>query len=326
MEKKTKWRWGKNRWFVLLFTVLGAVAAHYFPPVRPEILVAPEAITSSITLPVVGTISLTNTLVASMIISILLILMALAVRNTLKKGDLAPKGITGALEMLVEYLYNMTESTAGKWAKTIFPYFMTIVLVVLLSNWMELLPGVDSFGWLEHAAGEGHATLQLFPGLTAIVNGTVTSGQGSIVVPWVRVPSTDLNFTIALALISVVMTQVIGLRAQGIRYFSKFFNTTTLFKKPFFGVMDWAVSILELISEFSKVLSFAFRLFGNIFAGSVLLFIVGSLIPVFAQSAILVFEFAIGLIQALVFGLLTMVFMSMATKGHGEHEESHSEA
>jgi len=138
------------------------------------------------------------------------------------------------------------------------------------------------------------------------------------VVPYVRVASTDLNFTAALALIAVFMTQVIGVRTQGIRYFSKFLNFTTMFKKPFLGVLDFVVGVLELISEFSKIISFTFRLFGNIFAGSVLLFIVGSMVPVFAQSAILVFEFGIGLIQAFVFGMLTLVFMTQATQGHGD--------
>jgi F-type H+-transporting ATPase subunit a len=87
-----------------------------------------------------------------------------------------------------------------------------------------------------------------------------------------------------------------------------------------FGIIDFAVGFLELISEFAKIISFSFRLFGNMFAGLVLLILIGSLLPVFAQSAILLFEFFIGLIQALVFGMLTMVFMVQATQGHGEEE------
>ncbi|HEX2980413.1 MAG TPA: F0F1 ATP synthase subunit A, partial [Anaerolineaceae bacterium] len=168
---------------------------------------------------------------------------------------------------------------------------------------------------------------EIAPNVMAVVGDGETSGASYVVVPWLRVPSTDLNFTVALALISVVMTQVIGVRAQGVRYFSKFLNTTTLFKKPLFGAIDLAVGLLETISEFAKILSFSFRLFGNIFAGSVLLFLVGSLVPIFAQSAVLLFEFFIGLIQAFVFGMLTMVFMSQATQGHGgEHEGEAAEA
>jgi F-type H+-transporting ATPase subunit a len=122
-----------------------------------------------------------------------------------------------------------------------------------------------------------------------------------------------------------VMTQVIGFRAQGGKYFTKFFNTRTLFTKPLFGAIDFLVSILEGISEIMKVVSFSFRLFGNIVAGSILLLVVGSLLPIFLPSMVMMFEFFIGLIQAIVFGMLTMVFMSMATRGHeGEEEDSHA--
>jgi len=113
-----------------------------------------------------------------------------------------------------------------------------------------------------------------------------------------------------------------GVRAHGIDYFSKFWNTKTIFSRPFFGLLDWAVGLLELISEISKILSFAFRLFGNIFAGSVMLFVIGSLVPVVAQSIFLGLEFFVGAIQAVVFGMLTMTFMAQATSGHGGHAEA----
>jgi F-type H+-transporting ATPase subunit a len=145
--------------------------------------------------------------------------------------------------------------------------------------------------------------------------------EGYTLVPYVRVASTDLNFTVALALISVLMTQVMGVRALGATYFTKFLNVGGVFKRPIFGLIDFFVGLLELLSEISKLLSFSFRLFGNIFAGSVLLFVIGTLIPVFVQSLFLGLEFFVGLIQAVVFGMLTMVFMSQATQGHGEHHE-----
>ena len=139
-----------------------------------------------------------------------------------------------------------------------------------------------------------------------------------------RVLSTDLNFTLALALVSMTMVQVIGVRSLGLKYFTKFFNVSGIFKRPIFGVIDFAVGLLELISEFSKIISFSFRLFGNIFAGSVLLFVIGTLVPAFAQSLFLLLEFFVGIIQAVVFGMLTMVFMAQATQGHAEHaEEEH---
>ncbi|NMB87258.1 MAG: F0F1 ATP synthase subunit A [Chloroflexi bacterium] len=269
------------------------------------------------TLPVIGDFYLTNTLVAMLILDVIILAIAFAVRQATRGGQLVPTGIAGAIEYLMEVLYGLAESTAGRYARKIFPWFATFVLVVLLANWLELIPGVDSIGSLHHEE-TGYATQQIVPGIMAIIQGEGEVEGGSMVVPWVRVLSTDLNFTIALAIISVLMTQVIGIQTQGIGYFSRFFNTLSLFNKPFFGAMDFLVSILELISELSKLLSFSFRLFGNIFAGAVLLFLVGSLVPVFAQSFVLLFEFFIGLIQAFVFGMLTLVFMTQATQGHAE--------
>lgn len=319
----TRRRWGVNRWIILFFTLLGAFFAYYYPPVRLNILVAAEPVTPKLfTLPLIGDFYLTNTTIAIFVVYVILIVIAYSVNRAVKSGELVPKGIAGALEAMIEMGYNMTESNAGKWAKEIFPYFATITLVVLLANWIELIPGVDSIGWLEHST-KGYPVQQLTSHIATVVQtpGGKT-GDGSVVVPFLRVPSTDLNFTLALALFSVVMTQVVGFRAQGWRYILKFFNVSNLFSKPFFGVMDFFVGILELISEFSKILSFSFRLFGNIFAGFVLLVLVGTLVPVFAQSLVLAFEFFIGLIQAVVFGLLTMIFMTMATQGHAsEHAD-----
>ncbi len=328
MEAKSKWRWGVNRWIVLACIFLGILGASYFPPIQPHIQVAPENLMHEplFTLPVIGSFYLTNTMLAIIIANILVLLLGWKIKKDLEKGDLVPKGITGAIEALVEYLYNMTESTAGKWAGTIFPYFMTIFLVVLVANWMEMIPGVDSIGVLEESE-HGYPLLTLIPGaVAAIVKGTGDAARegGYMVTPYIRAAATDLNFTAALAIVSVFMTQVIGVRAQGAGYFMKFFNVRTLWTKPFFGAMDLLVSLLELISELSKILSFTFRLFGNVFAGSVLLFLVGAMVPVFAQSFIVLFEVFIGLIQAVVFGMLTMIFMSMATQGHGEHEEEHA--
>ena len=322
MEKtqKGRWRYGFKRWFVLLFIVLGIIGANYYSPIRPHIQVAPERISHAplFTLPIIGDFYLTNTLIATVIVDIILIAVAWIVRNAVKKGEMIPGGIAGAVEALLEVLYGLTESTAGRYTRKIFPYFATIILVVFVANMMELIPGVDSIGALE-PSDHGYSTQTILPGIEAIVqSGAGEHAGGFIVLPYVRVLSTDLNFTVALAIISVFMTQVIGFQAQGMRYFTKFVNTTTIFSKPLFGAIDFAVGFLELISEFAKLLSFSFRLFGNIFAGAVLLFLVGSLIPVFAQSTILLFEFFIGLIQAFVFGMLTMVFMSMATQHHGE--------
>jgi len=323
--KKKGWRWGTNRWIVLTLLIAGFIGAKYFfSPVRPFVQLPAEHWMEHplFSLPVIGDFYLTNTLVALFVVDILVLLLAYFFNRAVKKGDLVLKGIPGALEALLEYLYNMTESTAGKWAWTIFPWFASITILVLLANWMELIPGVDSIGLIEKAETGGFGIQHLGSLFTTLVNPAVTEG-GFQLVPFVRVVSTDLNFTVALAIVAVVAVQVVGIRAQGMKYFTKFWNVKTFFSRPIFGVIDWGVGLLELVSEISKVLSFAFRLFGNIFAGSVLLFVMGSLLGSIAifPSAFYLLEFLVGAIQAVVFGLLTMTFMAQATQGHGEHVE-----
>jgi F-type H+-transporting ATPase subunit a len=325
--RKKGWRWGTNRWIVLALLILGFIGTRYFfSPVRPFVQLPAEHWMEHplFTLPVIGDFYLTNTLVALFIVDILVIVIAFIFNRAVKKGDLVLKGIPGALEALLEALYNMTESTAGKWAWTIFPWFASITILVLFANWMELIPGVDSIGLIEKAEAGGFGIQHLGTLFTTLVNPAVTEG-GYQLVPFVRVVSTDLNFTVALAIIAVIAVQVVGIRAQGVKYFTKFWNVKTFFSRPIFGVIDWGVGLLELVSEFSKVLSFAFRLFGNIFAGSVLLFVMGSLLGTIAifPSAFYMLEFLVGAIQAVVFGLLTMTFMAQATQGHAEHAEAH---
>ena len=326
--KKKGWRWGTNRWIVLALIILGFIGTKIFSPVRPFVQLPAEHWMEhplfSTSFLGIGDFYLTNTMVALFLVMLIVFLLAFSFNRAVKKGALVLKGIPGALEALLEALYNMTESTAGKWAWTIFPWFAAITIMVLVSNWMELIPGVDSIGIIEHAEAGGYGIQHLGSFFTTVVNPAVTEG-GYQLVPFVRVLSTDLNFTVALAIVAVIAVQVVGVRAQGIKYFTKFWNVKTFFKKPIFGVIDWGVGLLELISEFSKILSFAFRLFGNIFAGSVLLFVMGSLLGAIAifPSMFYMLEFLVGAIQAIVFGLLTMTFMAQATHGHGGQEEAH---
>jgi F-type H+-transporting ATPase subunit a len=336
VQKDTRPLWRKNRFWVLLLLVASVYFSFFSPafmrPVLPHIALPAEVI---FPLAIGGfQIGFTNTQLAMLIADAILLLLAFAVSRAASSGQLVPSGIAGALEALLEVIHNLTETTAGKWTKQIFPFFAAITLLVLVVNWTELLPGVDSIGRIEKevpkaaatgaaqakpAEEKGHTVVELAPGVA-----TISKDKGEyLLVPYLRVLSTDLNFTLALALIAMFMVQVMGYRAQGGAYFLKFFNVGAIFAKPGMGIIDFAVSILELISEFAKIISFTFRLFGNIFAGSVLLFVMGYLVPAI-QTAFLMIEFAVGLIQAVVFGMLTMVFMSQATQGHGGgHEEHH---
>lgn len=324
MEQENRRPW--RRWVVLVLLIAGFILGGIFVPVQPEILVAPEKL-FDITLPWGGTFAVVNTL-PTLFVTIFLIIIPLAwaTRNSLMKSaqtDLVPRGVGNAMEAILEMLYNLTEGSAGKYARMIFPWFATIMIYVLIANLLKLVPGFESIGVLHESHGEGGHHIEPLVGNWYLF----THEEGEYVLaPFFRGISVDLNFTAALAIISVVMIQVIGVRAQGMGYFSKFFNTRRMFKVPFFGAMDFLVGLLELISEISKILSFAFRLFGNMFAGIVLVAIVAGLLGRFSilPAMVMMFELFVGVIQAFVFGMLTMVFMAQATQGHGEeHAEGH---
>jgi F-type H+-transporting ATPase subunit a len=323
LENTRKWRWGVNRWWVLGFIILTVIIVNYIAvPIQPHIQVAPERILLEpiFSLPVLGDFYLVNTLTSMLLVDLIIIVLALMVRNGLKKGTLVPKGVAAFFEMGVEMLYNLTETSAGKYTKQIFPWFATIFVLVLVANLTKLIPGMETVGFMHHYE-HGYVTQNIGGNWNILTPELAHEGEGYIVTPFFRGLSTDLNFTVALALISVFMVQVIGVRAQGVRYFSKFLNFTTMFKKPALGFMDFIVGLLELISELAKILSFAFRLFGVMFSGSVLVALVGAMVPVFVPSLIYMFELFMGVIQAFVFGMLTLVFMAQATQGHGEHDD-----
>jgi len=322
--QRRPWR----RWIVLVLMIVGFILGGIFAPVQPEIAVAPEKLIEE---PIIenflglGPLYLVNTIPTLIVTILLVVVVAYFTNRSLKRSaetDLVPRGIGNVVEAILEILYNLTEGSAGaKWAKAIFPWFATIMIYVLFANLLKLIPGFESIGILHPAHGEGHA---ISPG--GMLLATKVEEGGYILAPFFRGISVDLNFTAALALIAVVMIQVIGFRAQGAGYLSKFFNTRRMFKVPFFGAMDFLVGLLELISELSKILSFAFRLFGNMFAGIVLVAIVAGLLGKFSilPAMVMLFELFVGVIQAFVFGMLTMVFMAQATQGHGEeHAEAH---
>ena len=331
-QKRRPWR----RWVVLVLMIVGFIVGglNYFIPVQPEITFAAERLMEEplFTLPVIGPFYLVNTIPPLIFTVLLVLVLAFYTNRSMKKSertDLVPRGIGNLMEAFFELLYNMTEGATGaKWAPVIFPWFATIMFYVLFANLLKLIPGFESIGIL-HPSATGHPVqpMGIFANLQP---GEAASGNGYILVPFLRGVSIDLNFTLAIALISVLMTQIIGVQTQGFGYFSKFFNVRNMFKVPFFGAMDFLVGLLEIISEFSKIISFAFRLFGNMFAGLVLVAIVSSLLGKISilPSMIMMFELFVGVIQAFVFGMLTMVFMAQATQGHGheeEHEETHAE-
>lgn len=186
MEETRRWRYGAHRWFVLLFIIMGVVFAKMYAPIMPHIQVAPEHISHT---PLFGDFYVTNTMLAMLIMDVLIVLFFLPFMRAAKKGSLLPEGgFAGAGEAIVEMLYNMVETTAGKATKTIFPWVTTIFITVLVANLMELIPGVDSIGFFEEVEHKGHAIANTFiPGVMALVK-----GEGHyMVTAYIRVLSTD---------------------------------------------------------------------------------------------------------------------------------------
>jgi F-type H+-transporting ATPase subunit a len=308
--------------------IAGFILGGIYAPVQPVITVAAEKFSEEalFEIPGIGPFYLVNTIPTLVLTLILIIWMAYSVKRAIKKSekDLVPHGIGGVFEALLEMLYNLTEGSAGaKWAPKIFPWFATIMIYVLFANLLKIVPGFESIGFVHHGEGAGSVIGNLGP--FELIAKTVGEG-GYNLIPFFRGVSVDLNFTFSLALIAVIFIQVIGFQSQGFGYLSKFFNTRRMFTVPFFGAMDFLVGLLELISELSKILSFAFRLFGNMFAGVVLMAVVSAMMGkiTIIPSMLMMFELFVGVIQAFVFGMLTMVFMAQATVGH--HDEEHAES
>ncbi len=289
-------------------------------------------------------VGLTNTMIETIIVDVLLVALALAATAKIRAGSqdaLVPRGLQNLFEWLIEILYGIAEGILGKRTKSVFWLGATIFFFVLFANWLELFPGVDSIGLLEHprepvvAYSRNGALLSLpevkneappaAPTAESEGHAAEPAYNGWELVPFVRAATTDLNVTLALALISVVMTQYYGFRALGIQYLGKFLSTRSLGQGKPMGVIDLVVGVLELISEFAKVISFTFRLFGNIFAGQVLLFVMAAFLIPFLVFGTLVFyglEVFTGVIQAVVFMMLTFVFIAIATAGHGGEEHA----
>lgn len=239
----------------------------------------------------IGGMPITNSLLMSWLAVVVLIVLGyFAGRNP----KLVPKGIQNFFETVIEYLLNLTDEIIDnkKASRKYFPMVATFFILIVVSNWLGLLPGVGTIGINEVKEGK------------------------HILVPLFRGGNADLNSTLAFAIISVFMTQIFGIAAIGVvKYSKKFFN--------FKGPIDFFVGILELISEISKMISFSFRLFGNIFAGEVLLTVVAFLIPWFVPLPFFALELFVGLVQGLVFTMLTLVFIKMAITDHEEHAEPH---
>jgi len=270
----------------------------------------------------------TNALLTSFIISGALILLALLVRTRLKE---IPEGVQNVVEAVIEFLDGLVKDVAlSKWAPKFFPLLATIFIYLIVANWFSILtPFLAGFGVIHvvdsevpavHGSEDGHRENTRFgiPILAVVRQGDHPIDPATAtLIPLLRAPTSDLNFTFALAITTMLLVQWFGFRSRGIGYLGSFVRLGGLREK---GLVVWAIDafggVLEAVAQFAKTLSFSFRLFGNIFAGEVVLIVISSLLPLVGVLPFFALELFVGLIQAYVFFLLSLVFLSMATEHH----------
>jgi len=305
----------KKRFWILLGILLIIVLGTFIPytkPVLPVIQLPGEVYPGTEGIPILGngqTNGITNTFVAAVLAFVIVLGMGLSLRARSRTADEVPTGFYNFFEMIVEGGLNFAVNLAGsKKAKEFFPLFMTVILFVLVANWMELIPGVDSIGiweWKPHleavreveaegleegtsefehlfedvehevdAANDGAFRDGLFM-VRAAKDGDIDQNDSRAgrdpekadwaLVPFIRAAATDLNFTLALSLVTMAMVQFYGFKYQGLGYLKKFFalDIGGIAKNPM-KMMDPIVGILELVGEISRVISFAFRLLGSL--------------------------------------------------------------
>jgi F-type H+-transporting ATPase subunit a len=233
----------------------------------------------------ISSFPVTNTILVTLCISLIIIIASVILRS---RVNLIPRGFQNIVESILEALLDLADSVTQdrKLSKKFLPVVATIFIFVILTNWVEVIPGLGTIGIYETHHGE------------------------QVLVPFIRSGSADLNLTLAIALISVISAQILGIAVIGAGKYAKKFFVSPLHKPYFVGTF---VGLLELISEMAKIVSFSFRLFGNIFAGEVLLTVMLFLVPYIVPLPFLLLELFVGFIQALVFSMLTLVFFKMAT-------------
>jgi F-type H+-transporting ATPase subunit a len=247
----------------------------------------------------IGPFVLTNSMIGILIATAILLSAAIWVS---RNHATVPSRLQSVLEMPVEFMSGIVRAQGGDRWRSIAPLILTIFLLVLIANWVGLLPGVGTIG----------------------VNWTNAEGE-TAVHPIIRPASADLNFTLALAVVAFVAFITWGIRANGVGGYLK----ETFVANP--AYMTPIMTPIHVVSELSRLISLSMRLFGNVFAGEVLLAVMLALTFAVVPAIFLGLELVFGFVQALVFALLTMTYITLAMAGHGgghdeEHDEPHHDA
>lgn len=247
----------------------------------------------------IGNFNITNSLLNSWLAVVLIVIVSLLIR---KKISQAPGKLQNAMEMAVEGFLGIFDSVTGSRQKSLkfFPLVFSFFTFILFSNWLGLLPGIGSIGQVVSEHGQ------------------------KVFVPYFRGGTADLNTTLALATIGVVMSHIIGVIAVGAwQYLNKFINIKAVLEIPrkvkkdpsvlIVNPIKIFVGLIEIIGELAKVASLSFRLFGNIFAGEVLLASMSAILAFGLPIPFMFLEVIVGLIQALIFAMLILAYLTMST-------------
>lgn len=253
----------------------------------------------------IGSFNITNSLLNSWIVVGLIILGALIFK---KKPNLVPSGTQNFFEIVIEFLLNIFDAITGSRKKSlkIFPLVFSFFIFILISNWLGLLPGFGSLGKIVNEDGQ------------------------AVLIPFLRGATADLNTTLALAIFGIISSHIFGSISLGfLNHVSKFLNwhaVVEIFKKfkkdpliLFLNPVKIFVGFIEIIGEFAKIASLSFRLFGNIFAGEVVLASMSAIFAFGLPIPFLFLEIFVGLIQALIFSILVFSYLTMASISHEEH-------
>lgn len=253
-----------------------------------------------------GNFPVTNSLLNAWIVVIFFVIVA-AVAS--RRNTLVPRGIHNFFEAIVVFLIDEMDKVTGDRQKTklFFPLVATLFLFILANNWLGLIPGTGTIG----IYGEMHGHTEL--------------------IPLLRPATADLNMTLALAAFSVIVVQLAGVQGIGfMNYVSKFVNVRGIFRAIPKGpvaigvaIIEFFVGLLEIVGEVARIASLSLRLFGNVFAGEILIGVMLSLLSFVVPVPFMFLEILVGIIQASVFALLVLVFLTVATMEHGHDEENH---
>ena len=256
----------------------------------------------------IGSFPITNTMVNAWIAVVFFVIVAAIASR--RKG-LVPKGIHNIFEAVVEFLLTESQKVTGdrKRAVAFLPIVGTTFLFVLFSNWIGQIPGTGSIGFY-----------QLKDGVQELV-------------PIFRPATSDLNMTLAIAAFAVISSHLFGLMKLGpVNHLSKFLNFKGIIlsipKGPMafvVAVIEFGVGLIEIVSELAKVLSLSLRLFGNIFAGEVLMTVIMGIFAFFLPLPFVFLELLVGVIQATVFAMLTLAYLTVATEAHATEHDAHAE-